>query len=131
MRVEPVVVNEDDVAWETWPAEKLAERGNSSWRTVISAGRTPSNALTFGVARLPPGGVLQAHRHAQAEVYFVLGGSGVVTVDGDRHVVGVGDAVFLPGGAMHSVVSTGGIDLRVAYILAADSFDDVVYVFGD
>jgi quercetin dioxygenase-like cupin family protein len=131
MRIEPVVVNADEVAWETWSAEELAVRGNSSWKTLISAGRTPSDALTFGVARLPPGGALHAHRHAQVEVYFVLEGSGIVTVDGARHAVGQGDAVFLPGDAIHSVVCTGAIDLHVAYVLAADSFDDVVYVFGD
>jgi quercetin dioxygenase-like cupin family protein len=81
------------------------ERGGTSWKTLISAGRTASNALTLGVARLPPGGALRAHRHAQAEVDFVRGGSGEVTVDGVRHVVGAGDAVFLPGDAVHSVAA--------------------------
>jgi quercetin dioxygenase-like cupin family protein len=129
MRIAPEVVNEQERDWETWSAEERVERGGTSWKTLISAGRTASNALTLGVARLPPGGALRAHRHPQAEVDLVRGGSGEVTVDGVRHVVGAGDAVFLPGDAVHSVVCTGSEDLDFAYAFATDSFDDVEYVF--
>jgi quercetin dioxygenase-like cupin family protein len=117
--------------WEAWPAEHAAERGQAEWKTLISAGLTPTQALTMGVARLPPGGVLPTHRHEQHEAYLVLDGTGVVTVDGRARTVGPGFAVFIPGNALHSVEATGRSDLRVAYVFAADSFDDVEYVFAD
>jgi quercetin dioxygenase-like cupin family protein len=130
MSPEPVVVQEDDREWESWPEEQIAQRGNAQWKTLISAGFTESQALTLGVARLPPGGTLYAHRHEQPELYLVLDGAGVVTIDGSSRVVGQGASVFIPGNAVHPVQSTGGTDLRVAYVFAADAFEDVEYVFG-
>jgi mannose-6-phosphate isomerase-like protein (cupin superfamily) len=52
------------------------------WKSLIGAGLTPSTALTLGIARVPSGGQLATHRHEQAEVYFVLDGTGIVTIDG-------------------------------------------------
>ena len=124
------MVHLDDREWETWPADQARERGDVWWKTMISAGVTDSSDLTLGVGRLPPGGVLREHRHAQAEVYFVLEGHGVVTIDGTPRAVAPGAAVFISGDALHSVECTGATDLRMAYVIAADSFEDVEYVFG-
>jgi quercetin dioxygenase-like cupin family protein len=131
MSPEPVVVHEDEREWEGWPPEQVAERGESRWKTLISAGLTDSRSLTLGVARLPAGGVLPPHRHEQAEAYLVLDGAGVVTIDRAARAVGPGVSVFIPGNAVHSVEATGGTDLRLAYVLAADAFEDVEYVFGE
>jgi quercetin dioxygenase-like cupin family protein len=122
---EPIVVDEQDRAPETWPDKPAG----GSWKTLISGGITPSEALTLGVARLGPGETLGAHRHAQPEVYLVLGGTGVVTIAGDAHDVAAGKAVFIPGNAVHSLECTGEEDLRIAYAFAADSMDDVEYDF--
>jgi quercetin dioxygenase-like cupin family protein len=45
--------------------------------------------------------------------------------------VGPGVAVFIPGNAVHAVEATGDSGVRMAYVLAADSFEDVEYVFGE
>jgi mannose-6-phosphate isomerase-like protein (cupin superfamily) len=131
MSSEPVVVHERDREWQSWPEEQLAQRGNVQWKTLISAGLTRSESLTLGVALLGPGETLREHRHRQAEVYFVLDGAGVVTIDGSAHAVRAGAGVFIPGNALHSVAATGQTDLRVAYVLAADAFEDVEYIFGE
>ena len=129
MSSEAVVVREADRMWERWPPEQVAERGNVVWKTLISAGLTRSDSLTLGIALLAPGETLRPHRHEQAEAYLVLAGSGIVTIDGAGHVVGPGTGVFIAGNAVQSVESTGQTDLRVAYVLAADAFEDVEYVF--
>jgi quercetin dioxygenase-like cupin family protein len=131
MNVEPAVVDQHAREWEAWPAEQVAERGEAEWKTLISAGLTPTAGLTVGVGRLPPGGSLKTHRHEQHEAYLVLDGTGVVTIDGAARTVGPGVAVFIPGNVLHSVEATGESDLRLAYVLAADSFEDVEYVFGE
>ena len=69
-------------------------------------------------------------RHEQPEVYLVLEGSGVVTIDGSTRRVDAGAAVFIPGNAAHSIECTSDTDLRVAYAFAADAFEDVEYVFS-
>lgn len=130
MRREPVIVNMDDREWETWPEHQLAQRGDVEWKTLISAGTTESSELSLGVGRLPPGGILREHRHEQAEVYFVLEGSGVLTIDGAARRIEAGAGVFIPGNALHSLECTGDADLRIAYAFATDAFEDVEYVFG-
>jgi quercetin dioxygenase-like cupin family protein len=131
MNQRPVVVDQETREWEAWPPDQVAERGEAEWKTLISAGLTASAGLTMGVARLPHGRSLHAHRHEQQEAYFVLDGVGVVTIEGTAHTVRPGVAVFIEGNALHSVKATGGSELRVAYVLAADSFEQVEYVFGE
>jgi mannose-6-phosphate isomerase-like protein (cupin superfamily) len=130
MDPEPFVIEERDRDWEGWPEAQLALRGGVVWKTLISAGLTPSSALTAGVARVPRGEALPEHRHEQAEVYFVLDGTGVVAIDGLAAEVAAGSTVFIPGNALHSVRSRGPGELRFFYVLAADTFDDVEYVFS-
>jgi mannose-6-phosphate isomerase-like protein (cupin superfamily) len=129
MSPKPVIVHEEEREWQGWNEEDVPERGTVQWRTLISAGLTPSAGLTLGVARVPRGGGLSAHRHEQAEVYLVLEGTGRVTIDGVPSEVRPGTSVFIPGGAVHAIEATGAEDLRLAYVLAADAFEDVTYRF--
>src|SRR4051794_21377376 len=117
MTLEPVVVAEQSREWEAWSADQVAERGEAEWRTLISAGRTRREGLTVGLARLPPGGTLKAHRHEQHEAYFVLDGAAVVTIDGAVHRLQPGVAVFIPGNAVHRVEATGDSGVRLVYVL--------------
>jgi len=125
----PVVVNVAEREWTGWPAGQTAERGAIEWKTLISGDRTASDTLSLGLARVPPGAALNPHRHAQAEVYLVLGGAGELRVDGVARTVAAGDAVFIPAGAVHSIACAGAAELTFAYAFAADSTADVVYDF--
>jgi quercetin dioxygenase-like cupin family protein len=128
---EPVVVDQSAREWETWPHEDVARRGLVYWKTLVSGDLTHSEALTMGIAKIPPSEALHEHRHQQAEIYLVLEGTGSVTIDGKARPVGAGSAVFIPGNALHSCANTGASDLRFAYVLAADSFEEVEYVFDE
>ena len=127
----PIVSRESDREWETWSEGDIARRGLVHWKTLISAGFTQSEQLTVGIASIPPGAALHEHRHRQAEIYVVLEGNGMVRVGSKALPIEAGSAVFLPGDAVHSCENTGTSELRFAYVLAADSFDDVEYVFED
>jgi hypothetical protein len=67
MNREPVVVQESAREWETWPDEDVADRGLVHWKTLLSADVTNSEALTMGIAKIPPGEALHTHIHLQAE----------------------------------------------------------------
>ena len=127
-RSKPVVLHENDCALESWSDET---HDRVRWRTLLSADRTPTSALTMGVAELPPGhaGPVVTHRHQQVEAYYVLAGEGIVSIAGVEHPVRAGSAVFLPGDAEHGAVNTGAETLRLLYVFAADSFDQVQYRF--
>lgn len=128
--VQPVVVHESQCEEERWepPAP-----GTVRWRTLLSADRTPTSALTVGVAEIAPGGEdrLRLHRHGPPEIYYVVAGEGRVSIDGAEHEVRAGSAVFVPGDAWHAVRNTGSQPLRLLYTFPVDAFADVEYVFAD
>ena len=108
-----------------------AIRGKVVWRTLLSGDRTPTSQLTLGVTELGPGqpSPFLPHRHAQAEIYYVISGEGVVEIDGVEHALRAGSSVFIPGDVPHGARNTGRDVLRLLYVFAADSFSDVHYVF--
>jgi len=107
--------------------------GSVHWRTLISGDRTPTDSLTVGIAELEPGGsrLFRPHRHAQAEVYYILSGEGTVTISGTEHPVRPGATVFIPGGAKHGARNTGAKLLRLLYVFPANSFPGIKYEFPD
>lgn len=126
-RVEPLVLHEADVALDGWDDPI---RGRVRWRTLFSRGGTPTDGITCGVAHLGPGDWLGLHRHAPPEIYYVLAGSGVVSLNGAETPVKAGAAVFIPGMAEHGVRQTGTDRLRFFYGFPVNSFDGVEYLFS-
>ena len=70
-----------------------------------------------------PGHRLSYQRHAhRAEHWFVVRGSGVVTLDGVEVAVAAGQAVDVPRGAAHRITNTGAADLVFVEVQHGDSF---------
>jgi mannose-6-phosphate isomerase-like protein (cupin superfamily) len=122
------VVNEADVPLEGW---NDPVRGAVTWKTLVSGDRAPTEALTLGVAEVMPAdaGRARPHRHAQPEVYYILSGEGVLNIDGVDHPLSPGTCAFVPGDALHGAWATGPAPLRILYVFAADSFDQIEYRF--
>jgi mannose-6-phosphate isomerase-like protein (cupin superfamily) len=130
VHLQGVVVHENDCATEGWDDPI---RGQIIWRTLLSADRTPTDQLTLGVTEVGPGQPqpFHPHRHAQAEIYYILSGEGVVHIDGVEHPLRAGSSVFVPGNVWHGARNTGRDTLRLLYVFAADSFTDVHYEFSE
>jgi mannose-6-phosphate isomerase-like protein (cupin superfamily) len=131
MMISEPVVQESAREWETWPDEDGADRGLVHWKTLLSADVTHSEALTMGIANIPPGEALHTHRHLQAEIYLILQGRVLVRIDGRPQPVAAGSALFIPANAPHSCENTGTTDLRFAYVFAANSFAEIEYIFEE
>lgn len=127
---EGFVIHESACAFE---GSQETAPGAVRWRTLISGDRTPSGLLTVGIAELEPGGAeaFLPHKHAQAEVYYILEGEGVVSIAGTDHPVRPGSAVFIPGGVAHGARNTGAGLLRLFYVFPADSFAEIRYEFPE
>ena len=117
-----------DCEIESW---RSAQTGDVDWWTLFSADRTPTDAMTVGIAEIPVGAPRpeRGHLHTQAELYFIISGTGEVIVDGESTTVSAGDAVWIPGDTEHVAVNTSDVPLRLLYVFATDSFSDVVYRF--
>lgn len=126
---QPIVVQESDRAWETWPPEQRPTRGGAHWKTLFSAERTPTCHLTMGWLELAPGERVPRHQHPQAEQYFVVEGEARLETASAPRRLTAGSAVFLPGDAPHGLVNVGEERLRLVYVFDADRFGDVVYDF--
>lgn len=107
-----------------------AERGDATWFTLISGDITPTEGMSVGIAEFEAGGVgLALHRHDPPEIYHILGGQGVLTIEGRESAVAAGTTVFIPGNAEHGIRNAGADVLRLLYVFPTDRFSDVVYRF--
>lgn len=132
----PVLFNSTDI--ENTPSEGFPDPssgGDVSWKTLISAPITATDTFTVGIATCAPKkttgcrGHLKPHTHQQAEVYHVTQGKGIVTIDGEKHKIGKGGVLWIPGDAEHGIENVGEEDLVWLYVFAVDGFEDVVYNF--
>ena len=101
------------------------------WKTLISASKTHTRDLTTGIATCAPSsGHLCVHQHCQAEIYHIIKGSGIITIDGIESLVEPGSVVFIPGDAKHGIRNIDETkELVWLYVFAADDFKDVRYRF--
>ncbi len=125
--MDEIIATAADRKREAW---QDVARGNVSWFTLFSGDITPTAAMSAGIMEVPPdGGVLEPHRHEQAEIYFVVEGTGILTIDGVAKPIAPGTAAFIPGDAEHSVRNDSSGGLRIFYVFPTDRFADVVYRF--
>lgn len=125
----PVVIHRD-----VCPLEEAGGNSPVTWRTLISADRTPSERISCGISDIPAsesGRRCVRHRHAEPEVYYILAGEGLVLINDTEYPVREGTAVFIPGNAFHGMKNTGTDSLSLLYIFPADSFTDVEYEYPD
>jgi quercetin dioxygenase-like cupin family protein len=124
--VKSFVKRVEDVKPEAWSDS----RGHLTFQTLVSGDLTPSEGLVAGVSTLEPGGELAMHSHAPPEVYFVLEGEALVTVDGVERRVSAGAAVFIPGDAPHGVRNPFERPFKIFYVFPANRFDEIEYKFS-
>ena len=75
--------------------------------------KAPTPALIFRKRALHPGSAIGPHKQDVDEVYYVLSGTGDLTLDGEMHRVGPGTAILTRPGSTHSLKQTGSDDLVI------------------
>jgi mannose-6-phosphate isomerase-like protein (cupin superfamily) len=71
----------------------------------------PDLSFEFRKRVLHRGAGIGLHQHDHDEIYYVISGTGVYTLDGKEHSVGPGDAMLTRPGSTHTIRQTGGDDL--------------------
>ncbi|CAG9948142.1 unnamed protein product [Clonostachys rosea f. rosea IK726] len=125
----PVVLDGNEVSQTSVDSFPDAIYGNVVWQTLLSRPRTCSDSMCAGIATCPSNGTLALHQHTQAEIYYVLEGSGEVEIGGVRHHVTEGSLLWIPGDAMHGVFCGPDETLKWLYVFPEGRFEDIVYRF--
>jgi mannose-6-phosphate isomerase-like protein (cupin superfamily) len=95
-------------------AEPFRSTDGSTIREVAGRVSLPSRHQSLAEATIPAGGATDEHYHPIAEeLYFFQGGSGRLRVDGEELDVRPGDCVLIAPGAIHKLVNTGDVPLRL------------------
>jgi mannose-6-phosphate isomerase-like protein (cupin superfamily) len=101
------VVHLDDQPWYTADDHAVA-------REIVSLRNSRARQVSIADIRIPPGVAVRTHHHKVIEeIYFVTGGSGIMTINGAERRIGVGDAVVIRPGERHSVRNDTKEDLRM------------------
>jgi mannose-6-phosphate isomerase-like protein (cupin superfamily) len=74
---------------------------------------TPGLKLVFRKRALKPGSGIGYHEQHEDEIYYVLSGTGLMTIDGKSFEVGPGTAVLTRPGSSHGLKQTGADDLVI------------------
>jgi mannose-6-phosphate isomerase-like protein (cupin superfamily) len=75
--------------------------------------KTPGLKLVFRKRALKPGSGIGYHEQKEDEIYYVLSGRGVMTIDGKSFDVTPGTAVLTRPGSSHGLKQTGPDDLVI------------------
>lgn len=93
------------------------QRDNITSYLLASKLTCGSDSLAVSVVEMEPGGVQHIHAHANEQAYYVLSGTGIMTVGEESRRVAAGDCIFIPSGAGHGLVNESGG--KLIYVSAA------------
>ena len=93
------------------------KRDSITSHLLVSALTCSAENLTITLVEMEPGGFQHVHYHNPEQMYYILEGAGIMTVDDEREPVKAGDCIYFPSRAKHGLENTGGTVLR--YLSAA------------
>ena len=71
-----------------------------------------STHLTTTLVELEPGGKQRVHKHEPEQVYFIIDGTGKMTVGDEHQIVNSDDCIFIPSNEAHGLENIGESKLR-------------------
>ncbi len=93
-----------NMPWKQYPGHF----GGALSKELAGPETTGSSRVDFRISRYAPMAYVQEHVHqVQEQVYYVLEGEGVLTLDDARHLMRPHDYVYVPPGVRHSFTNTG------------------------
>jgi len=79
-------------------------KDGSTIRSILDRTNAPVEKQSLAEAELPAGSQTQRHYHKLSEeIYFILSGSGTMTINEEQRAVSLGDAVLIPPETWHTI----------------------------
>ena len=92
------------IAWQEFPGHF----GGALSKALVGPANSGSKRIDFRISRYAPNAYVAEHTHrVQEQIYYVLEGEGMLTVDGERRLMRAHDYVYLPPGVRHGFANTG------------------------
>ncbi|WP_250504722.1 cupin domain-containing protein [Caballeronia sp. AZ7_KS35] len=93
-------------------------------KAIVTPDTTGSRFFDHRISCYEPGAYVQMHSHkVQEQIYHVLSGEGVLTVDGERRLVRANDVTYIPPGVEHDFHCTG-TDTLVFLVITSPPTDE-------
>jgi mannose-6-phosphate isomerase-like protein (cupin superfamily) len=109
-----------NMPWQQYPGHF----GGALSKELAGPETTGSSRVDFRISRYAPMAYVQEHVHqVQEQVYYVLEGEGVLTLDEARHLMRPHDYVYVPPGVRHSFTNTG-INGLVFLVVTTPAMDE-------
>ncbi|MBL7223466.1 MAG: cupin domain-containing protein [Candidatus Brocadiae bacterium] len=87
-------------------------KDGSTVRSLIDRANSSAVNQSLAEATVPPGGATEPHRHTTSEeIYYILSGTGRITVGDESRDVQPLDAILIPPNTRHTIANTGEADL--------------------
>src|SRR6266481_4567691 len=88
-------------------------KDGSEIRELLAHRNSCIQKQSLAEARLPPGASTTPHYHPVAEeIYYILEGTGRMTIGDETREVGPGDPIAIPPGTVHTIRNTSSITLK-------------------
>ena len=102
-----LVIHERDIA-----VQQPGPHGGTGTTTAYPFFKdAPATSFEFRKRVLHPGASIGFHQHDKDEIYYVISGTGIYTLDGKDHAVAPGNAMLTRPGSTHAIRQTGDEDL--------------------
>lgn len=104
-----IIQHDDEIA----RPEKAPHDGPGQTVAYSFFDKTPNLPIVFRKRVMKPGSAIGYHEQHEDEVYYVLSGRGVMTLDDTPYDVGPGTAILTRTGSSHGLEQVGNDDLVV------------------
>jgi mannose-6-phosphate isomerase-like protein (cupin superfamily) len=93
-------------------------------KAIVTPQTVGSRFFDHRISCYEPGAYVENHVHqVQEQIYHVLSGEGVLTVDGERRLVRANDVTYIPPGVHHELHCTG-TDTLVFLVITSPPTDE-------
>lgn len=113
------IKNMAEVPWREYPGHI----GGALSKALVDPANAGTERVDFRISRYAPMAHVGEHVHkVQEQVYYVLEGEGVLTLDDASHLMRTHDYVYVPPGVRHSFTNTG-LESLVFFVVTTPAED--------
>ncbi len=111
-----------NILWKEYPGHF----GGALSKPLVAPENSGSDRIDFRISRYAPAAYVEEHVHkVQEQIYYVLEGEGILTLDTVAHLMRAHDYVYVPPGVFHSFANTGTAGLVFLVITTPASDEEV------